>query len=109
MAKKPATASEKRYMSAVQDLGCAVCGAQAELHHPRMGQGASQRSPHFLVIPLCPRCHRTGGHGVAIHAGQSTFEQNHGTESVLLAKTIERMFIRNEKMKIQCNVACYEH
>ena len=39
-----------------------------------------------LVIPLCPEHHRTGGKGVAIHAGQKTWEAIFGTEEELIEK-----------------------
>lgn len=87
------TASEKRYMNRVAELGCIVegCSAPAEIHHPRFAAGTAQRTSHYLAIPLCPLHHRMGGHGVAIHAGQTTFERMYGTEVDLLARVIERL------------------
>lgn len=84
----------RAYKSLVADLGCAVagCGRQSHLHHPRFAAGMSQRSSDWLVIPLCPDHHQDGGHGVAIHAGQTTFEGLYGTEEELLAQTIERVY-----------------
>jgi hypothetical protein len=84
----------KEYKSMVADLGCIVCGAPAMLHHPRFCAGMGQRSSDWLVIPLCSDHHQNGGYGTAIHAGQQAFEQNHGTEEQLLAKTIERVYFR---------------
>lgn len=84
------TKAEHRHMDAVAGLGCIVCrnlgyGASiAEIHHVRMGNGMSQRASHFDVLPLCPAHHRTGGIGVALHAGQRTWEAAYGTESELL-------------------------
>ena len=80
----------KQWKSRVTDMGCIICGGPAELHHPRFAAGMAQRAPDALVIPLCPNHHRLGGIGTALHAGQVTFEQNHGTEAELLAKTILR-------------------
>ncbi|NNJ74550.1 MAG: DUF968 domain-containing protein [Anderseniella sp.] len=81
------------HKSRVAALGCIIkdCGKPAALHHPRFAVGMSQRASDFLVIPLCPDHHQNGGHGVAIHAGQATFEQNFGSEPELLAQTIERL------------------
>jgi hypothetical protein len=67
-----ATLAEKRYLSKVADLGCAVCrrmgypGTPAEIHHKRAGQGLSNRSSHWMAIPLGPEHHRgsTGLHGL---------------------------------------------
>lgn len=66
------TLAEKKHMSRVAELGCAVCrrighpGTPSELHHPRAGTGAGRRASHLDVIPLCPEHHRgrTGIHGL---------------------------------------------
>ncbi len=98
MSKKGATQLEKDYMGAVAELGCIVCigeghpNTPAQVHHIRAGQGMSQRASNFLTIPLCPMHHQHGGHGVAIHAGQETFERMYGTELDLLAATIAMVF-----------------
>lgn len=87
------TKDEKRHMSKVAELGCIVCRREgygispAELHHPRANAGMGQRASNFDVIPLCPAHHRIGGHGIAIHAGQKTFEARYGTEAELLEAT----------------------
>jgi len=93
MSKKPATKAERLHMERVAALGCIVdgCCAPATIHHPRFAAGMAQRSPHMLCIPLCKYHHQDGGYGQAIHAGQQAFEQNHGTEADLLAKTITKL------------------
>lgn len=85
------TREEKRHLDKVAGLGCIICGAQAEIHHPRFAAGMSQRSPHFLAIPLCPMHHRLGGYGEALHQGQGLFERNHMSEVEMLAETIRRL------------------
>lgn len=80
-------AAEREHLAKVAALGCIICRMPAEIHHLRKGMGIGQRNSHFNVIPLCPNHHRTGGHGVAIHAGQKTWEANFGTESDLLIIT----------------------
>jgi len=89
MAKKPPTKPEREHMAAVVRLGCLICGAPAEVHHLLSGAGMGQRSSHYQSIPLCSAHHRTGGHGVAIHAGKKTWEARHGTELELLERTRE--------------------
>jgi hypothetical protein len=90
---KPKTKAEKLWLSDVASLGCAVCRnsgfgeSPAEVHHVRNGVGKGQRASHFDTIPLCPTHHRTGGHGLALHAGRRTFEQNYGTELALMWQT----------------------
>lgn len=77
-------------MGRVVELGCIVCRnlgygiSPAEAHHPRFLAGMGQRASHKQVIPLCPMHHRIGGHGVALHAGQETWEGKFGTEKELL-------------------------
>ena len=93
------TLKEKKHMSRVAELGCAVCrrmgyqGTPAELHHPRRGTAAGRRSSHMDVIPLCPEHHRgsTGLHGL----GTKGFEAHYGyDEASLLAETLELLGIR---------------
>ena len=93
MAKKP-TKAEKKHMDKVASLGCCVCvniGAgetPAEIHH--VGNGTmGKRAGNYEVIPLCHIHHRTGGYGVAVHAGRVQWESNFGTEQELLKQTME--------------------
>lgn len=84
---KPKTAAEKRYMARVAELPCSVCGVwPVELHHPT-GAGMGLRAKHTDVFPLCPPCHRTGGYGVAVHAGTKKWEKLHGDQWEHVAKT----------------------
>lgn len=82
------TAVEKRHYGKVAQLGCIVCknigyeDSPAEIHHLRANAGAGQKSKD--VIPLCHIHHRTGGYGLAFHAGKEAFEQVYGTELELL-------------------------
>ena len=87
MARKQPTKAEQAHMDAVARLGCLICGAPAEVHHLTTGAGMGQRADNYTCVPLCPAHHRTGGHGVAIHAGKRTWEQRHGTELELLERT----------------------
>lgn len=89
--------AEREYQSRVRSLGCVVCrnlgqgDTPASLHHIRDGQGLSQRASHFLVIPLCPFHHQTGGYGNAFHAGEKVWEGLYGAELELLAQTIREV------------------
>lgn len=57
----------------------------------------AQRATDFEVIPLCPTHHQTGGYGVALHAGQETFEEKYGTEGQLLMETYLTLEQVNER------------
>ena len=63
----------KRRLNAIQDLGCCVCGAPAELHHVRRDGQSRKTAP---VIPVCRQHHP--GHGDGI--GRETFEALYGPE-----------------------------
>ena len=95
--RKGRTAAEKSHLETVAGIGCIVChrmgnsGVPAEVHHIRAGQGVGQRASDYLTIPLCQEHHRTGGQGVAIHAGQRQWESLYGSELDLLAETISRL------------------
>lgn len=78
----------KQYLSDVADLGCIICEATAELHHPRSEQGMSQRASDWLVIPLCPIHHRLGYELIpGIHSHPERFRRLYGTEEELFNKT----------------------
>jgi len=85
MAKK----AESDHMDKVASLGCIACltigyeDTPAEIHHISNG-AMGKRATNYEVIPLCPIHHRTGGHGVAVHAGIVTWESTFGTEKDLL-------------------------
>jgi hypothetical protein len=82
--------AESIHLDNVAELGCIVCynkghpDTPACIHHIRAGQGMSQRASSYETIPLCPTHHQHGGFGVAIHAGQRTWEKKYGTELELL-------------------------
>lgn len=84
------TVAEAAHMDRVAALGCLLCGAPAEVHHIREGQGMAQRASNWLTVPLCPEHHRgaSGLHGL----GERGFERRHRLgELDLLAQTIERL------------------
>lgn len=89
--------TERDHMGRVAALGCVVCrnagygATQAEVHHTRFNAGGGQRSSNYSTIPLCPAHHRTGGSGVAFHAGRETWEAIHGSEQELLAQTLREL------------------
>lgn len=84
------TREEKAHLEAMAGLGCIAghCGRPAECHHIRQGAGMGRKNSHFEVIPLCESHHRTGGFGIAIHAGKKTWESKYGSERELLAQTL---------------------
>lgn len=89
--------ADRAHLDALCQLGCIVCQregygySECEVHHLRAGRGMSQRSAHTRAIGLCPPHHRTGGHGVAFHAGKQAFEARFGTEEELLTAVQELM------------------
>lgn len=96
--KKRANKQEREHMSQVAEIGCIVCelffdahGTPAELHHITKTSGFGARAKHTEVIPLCHMHHRTGGHGVAVHAGVNTWEEKFDTQQNLLKIVNERV------------------
>ncbi len=81
----------KQYKNKVAELGCLICGAPAELHHPRFVCGMSQRANDWLVLPLCFQHHRGGPFGHSVHNGYSEFCKNYAPEEEMLAEVIRRM------------------
>lgn len=89
MTKRKATRAEREHMGRVAELGCCICKMPAEIHHITAGIGMGQRAGNFDTIPLCPRHHRNGGFGVAVHAGIKTWQDRYGTEMEMLRQTRE--------------------
>ena len=89
--------SDREHLQKIAELGCIVCrnigfdDSPAEIHHLRSGCGIGQRSAHQRAIPLCPPHHRTGGYGVAIHAGQREWEKKFGSEENLLEQVLSEL------------------
>lgn len=84
------TKAEKEHLSKVAEIGCIVClnenygQSPAEIHHIRSGQGMAQRASNYEAIPLCHAHHRTGGYGIAFHAGSKVWQKRYGSEELLL-------------------------
>ena len=101
---KAKTKAEAAHMAAVSEIGCLAChvigiiDSPAECHHVRFKAGGWQRSSHMDVIPLCHPHHRTGGYGVAFHAGRVAWELKFGTEAELLERT-NKLLIENGVLK----------
>ncbi len=61
------TSDERAHIERVKHLDCQCCGAPGpcDAHHPREGQGMSQRAGHYTAIALCKACHQgpLGVHG----------------------------------------------
>lgn len=83
------TAAERRHMDKAASLSCVLCDTRpVELHHIREGQGMSQRASNFLVVALCPACHRGP---IGLHGDRSLLRIKKLEELDLLAMTIEAM------------------
>lgn len=87
------TAASKRHLQRVRELGCVICGGEANAHHKSRGAGMGLRSSDYDTFPLCHGHHQNGGLGVAIHAGLETWEKEHGTETEWIAETRVRLGI----------------
>lgn len=88
---KSATRAEKVHMEKVARLNCALCGTNpVELHHILEGRTPGRRSPNWLVIPLCPDCHRGDHNG--IHGRQAMLNIMKTNELELLAQTLEQVY-----------------
>lgn len=62
--KKRATAAEKRHMDRLAQMGCAVCGAPAEIHHVTSDRHKRITRSNARTVPLCPWHHRLGPEAV---------------------------------------------
>ena len=88
--------AEREHYARIADIGCVVCLLQGhgyspcEIHHIRSRAGLAKKSHWSKTLGLCHPHHRTGGLGVAIHAGIKSFEAMIGmSELELLDKQLE--------------------
>ena len=89
------TKAERTRLNSVASLGCILCmrlgtpGTPAQIHHPRKGQGMSQRASHFDAIPLCYEHHlgKTGLHGM----GTRAFSAHYGVDEDGLLADVRRL------------------
>jgi len=98
------TKAERLHLDRVAALGCLICrhlgyDTPPEIHHVRTGQGMGQRANPFATIPLCPRHHRHGRRGEAIHAGRESWERNFGTELTLLNE-VEKLLKAQSRLRV---------
>lgn len=84
-------AREREHIRKVKSHVCIACGhpAPSDAHHIREGVGMSERSSHFLTVPLCKECHQGS---FSIHNSRRQFTNIYGSELELLAKTIESVY-----------------
>jgi len=99
---KPERVVDEAHLRRVRALGCIVCWLRglgwirAESHHPKDETGAGEKAGDDEAIPLCPRHHRTGGFGVAFHAGSTEFRKRYGSERELLRLTRLRLHYQED-------------
>ena len=97
------TKDDKQYLNDISSLGCVACRiagygpTPAEIHHPREGQGMSQRAKHKSGIPLCPR-HHLATYPTGFHAAPRSWQLEHGTEAELVEQT------RREVAELRANI-----
>lgn len=85
-----ATNAEKKHLSRIAALPCALCGAHGvQIHHILEGRVKGRKSGHFTAIPLCVDCHQ-GRNG--IHGDQAMLKVYKKTELQLLGETIEKLY-----------------
>ena len=86
------TKASRNHLSVAASYPCIICGAsEVELHHVSTGAGMGRKNPDCHVVSLCHTHHRTGGHGIALHAGQRTWEANYGKQEELLYTFLTQM------------------
>jgi len=89
---KPGRVEDPARLDAIREHGCMICGAApCEAHHIREMTGTGCREDDHKAFGLCAKHHRTGGMGVAFHAGPRTWERIHGTQAQFLEKTLVMM------------------
>ena len=92
------TKAEREENERIVALGCWVCRkflgvyTVPEIHHHRK-LATSKKRKNSPGIGLCHTHHRTGGYGVALHAGEKEFEKNFGSVMGMLEEVNELLGI----------------
>lgn len=87
------TAAEKRHLAKVARVPCVLCSLMglgetpSVVHHLKYGQGASDRSSHFLTIAVCP-FHHVGEGGIHTLKEHGLYLRYRVSELDLLAMTL---------------------
>jgi hypothetical protein len=86
------------YIGHVKSLPCVLCtllGQKQETvthaHHPRFGQGISQRASDWLVAGLCKDCHQGK---LGVHGDRTLLRIAKVEEMDLVALTVQAVFKR---------------
>jgi hypothetical protein len=84
MHSKNINKAERRYLAAVKELPCGLCGASgpSDAHH-------IEQRLHYLCIPLCKECHQ-GTNGW------------HGNKSLWRIKKMDEMDVLNNTIHLLC-------
>lgn len=80
-----------RYMQAVKQLPCCVCGSAPpnDAHHCISDRYGTRKASDFETVPLCKECHQ-GPHGV--HAEKRSWRERHGPDHGYIAETRAKVF-----------------
>lgn len=78
------TAKDRKYLAAVKELPCGVCGAAgpSDAHHIEQGL-------QYICIPLCRDCHQGNFNG--IHGQKRIWNVLKKTELTVLNDTIRKL------------------
>jgi hypothetical protein len=85
---RPKPAAHKRHHERIAAMPCIACSSwPVEVHHVIYDGSARITRDHRLVLPLCPRCHRTGP--TAVHViGSAAWNELHGIDQLALATSL---------------------
>lgn len=80
---------DKKHLARVAKLPCCICREWNEtvVPHHRTGAGMGRKDCDYNTMPLCYIHHTAGGLGVAVHAGEETWEGIYGTQDSFIAET----------------------
>ena len=94
----PADAVEREWLDRVHKIRCVLCvhlgltqGSKTQAHHPREGQGLSQRAAHCGVAGICKDHHQGPGgiHGLGTRGFYSRYRMD---ETDLVELTVKAVF-----------------
>ena len=83
--------SALRYMRAVKQLPCVVCGSPppSDAHHVIHDRYSGKKTSDFDVIPLCKAHHQDGPE--AIHNAKRSWREKHGPDYLYIERVKEML------------------
>jgi len=85
---------DKKYLRAICENGCCICGQSAIPHHLKGYKQGNIKVSDYLTIPLCDR-HHSATYETGLHKDIEKWEEMHGLQTNLIRHTLAEQMMNN--------------